>query len=54
MKGKVICIQLHDGSTVLAIVIHRNGNTLTVKTSGGYIYDTCCDAQDSYGVYHLN
>jgi hypothetical protein len=54
MKGKVICIKLHDGSTQLAVVLKRNGNTLTVKAYDGFLYDTCWDSQDSTGVYQAN
>jgi hypothetical protein len=51
MKGKVITLQLHDGSIELAVVISRNGSVLTVKTSDGYLHDTCEHSQDSYGIY---
>jgi phosphohistidine swiveling domain-containing protein len=54
MKGELITVQLHDGRVINAIVIHRNGSTLTVKGSEGFIYETSVDAIDSRGIYHAS
>lgn len=53
-KGAVIKVQTPDGRTQLAVVIGRNGNTLTVKAYDGFIYDTPADSQHSDGVYQAN
>jgi hypothetical protein len=50
----VICIKLHDGSTQLAVVLGRNGSTLTVKAYDGFLYEISDGSQDSRGVYQVS
>ena len=50
-KGQVVKVQTSDGRVMLAVVIYRNGNTLTVKAYDGFLYEVPRDSADSDGVY---
>jgi hypothetical protein len=61
MKGKLIKLQLADGRKVAAIILYRNGTTLTIKAVdtqvgaenvNGYIYDV--SDYDENGVWYAS